>query len=119
MPDEIPRQNEFKEQCAEHFPVDGITFISVVFGKDGSAFATRTMNLSPNNPHMEIDFSADGKRYELKHTPAKGAEIFEDSVDKEGNRLLSKIDPATDEYKKAYDTAIDIKFDTLPQCSFS
>lgn len=107
----------FKEQCVEHFSADGSTFISVVFDKSGDALATRTMNMGPQNPHMTIDFKLDDQRYELKHTPAAGAEIFLDGLDGEGNRKLTKIESSTDEYKKALDTAVKIGFETLPACT--
>lgn len=108
----------FREQCAEHFPVpDGSTLIDVVFNKDGSAFATRTISFDPSNPHMTIDFPANDNNYELKHSAARGAELFLDEIDKEGNRQLTRVPTDSDEYKSAMDAVTKIGFDTLPSCT--
>lgn len=109
----------FKEQCIDYMFIDAYTVFDVIYNKDASVVANRTIYFTPpeGKPVVTTDFKSDGKAYEMKDDFKSEKELFLDTTDSSGSRVLTRVDSKTAEYKKAVDDADKLGFNNLPSCS--
>lgn len=115
---DIQAHSLFKEKCVDSM-TDGYSVFSEIYTKEGQPVASKAVTFDATTlaPHVVIDFSNNGKNYELWDDLKSPKEVFIATTGSDGKQSLSKIDPASPEYKTAVDAADNLGFNKLPSCS--
>ena len=108
----------FKQECVDYTVMDN-TVLDIIFNKDAYPQASRWTEFVPPDgaPEVKIGFKSDGKHYELRDNFKTERELYRETINEQGDRVLDRVDAKSEEYKKATEDADKLGFNTLPSCA--